>query len=207
MTLIARWHAISARERRTVMAAGAAVAIGLLFARGVPAWSEWTQRTRMRDIALEDSLRGMQRLVEALPPAHVATPARLSRRDSESRFRPLVATAVTGAQAALMRLTTAAADDVGLVVESLQPMQEPIMASNARGARRPDLSRISVHASGAADTDEFVEFLAFVDSSVVPLSIRGLTVTRGSGSLSGSSALRFELTLSTLAKLPPARAR
>jgi hypothetical protein len=203
MKLTTAWASLTDRERRVITLALSCVTVGLVLGRGFPALSGWTLRERARRDMLADSLA----VIHGVAAWHARSGGRAGGAD-----RPLVspphprdsALSRATAEAMMMAQISAASEDAGIDLTSLQVVAEPTNSRRPRTARAGVLQRVSLRTSGSGDID--AAFLSFVDTSRVPLVVRSLTVSprQQQTSPDGVIPLSIDLVISALVQVSEA---
>lgn len=181
------------RERRVLIVGGAIIVALVAFARGWPAWTEWSHESRaaaaeqMRAAADADALIESDRVVAD------------SLRARGARFVALAPAILPGrdlpaATAALSTVVSGAATAVGLTIGTIQ------LLPPADTGRQRVFARVRVHADVTGDITELTAFVSTLEGGATRLRMSELTITQSepAAAPTRAEALHAEFTVEGL---------
>lgn len=191
---------LSTRERRTVAAGAAVMLCTLGAARGLPAWRAWdTAQRHAADAArrdLHEAELGIARAVAVRDSLRL----RYARLDS-LKLVLLQATTPDEGAAGLGALVSAAADDAGVQIASVQLRPDSAFTGG--------MARVVIRVNAVSDVAGLADLLLQLETGRTLLAIRELTVNQAepSAPATKAEALHFELVVEALAtaSVPEAR--
>ncbi len=201
MTLSISWSRLESRERVVIVCAVSVVVAAILLGRIVPAWRDWSDSAHMRRADLVDSLARMRTLMLSATRTQDSAQQAKMARDLD-RTVIVTARSADAATTRLLGLMSAAADDVGVSLSSVQPQPDANVGRRPKAQGVSGLSSVSVRALGASDPDLLPELFAFIDTSRVPLSIRSVSVRNSTFAVGGREAsVQFDIVISALVRV------
>jgi hypothetical protein len=192
------WTQLTPRERLIVTGATTVLAAVILSARAVPLWNDWATAESVRSAVLSDSIVSMRAQLSR-ETVHKDGIAQAQLESELSHTAVLAARSDEDASHALLRLLSAAADDVGVTLSSVQRQSEVAGPKGASETARARFSSVSVKVIGVAHPDLVPEFLAFIDTSRVQLSATSVSISAGAHRENGKeTSVQLDLVVAAL---------
>jgi Type II secretion system (T2SS), protein M subtype b len=189
---------LSARDRRVLLIGGAAIALLVLFARGLPAWRRWDAAARAdvrRELGREADARA------AVAGLRATLDTAEARRDRLGRLTPalLDGESPSAAAATLASILTGAAARAGVLLGAVD-----VRPDTASGGT---FTRVAVHTGVTGDLAGVTELLRYLENVPELLAVREISITQpdAGGTPDRPEALQVELTVQGIAllHLPP----
>ena len=191
---------LSPRDARILRVGGAAIALLLVFARGLPAWRRWdaearddVRRQRGREVAAVAAIRGLPTALDSAE----------ARRDRLGALAPslLDGESAAAAGATLASILTGGAARAGVRLGSVQVQPDTASAGT--------FTRVAVHTDATGDLEGITELLRYLEAAPELLVVRDLSITQpdAGGAPDRPESLQVEFTLQGLALIGRPAAR